>query len=895
MYLKKLDIQGFKSFAQKAALEFPDAKKDDKGITAIVGPNGSGKSNISDAIRWVLGEQSMKTLRGKKADDLIFSGSDKKSRLGFAEVSLHLDNSDHIAPVDYEEIVITRRLYRNGEGEYLLNKKPVRLADILMMLAKAKFAQKTYSVIGQGMIDSILVAPPAERKEFFDEAAGVKEFQIKRNQSLNKLKGTQTNLQQVDIMLQEIEPRLRSLTRQVKRLERREEVEKDLKENQIKYYSSLISELESKIKEIKKHEDEISPQIKKLQTELAGIQKKLDDAAGQTTRSEAFAQLQGELNKLVNQKNNLLREQAVLKGKLDVEYTKSGQINLVWLEKRKDEVQNRIKELEEQMKINVETQKLASAQSEKKDKLQQIELEVDRLKGRIEELGRGGSQLDNEELKHLLREIVEEQKKLVEQIKQGVETQNFASLQEMAEEIYQKIVNFRDKFSLASDSGNIADELEQAQDSLSVLQEEKRDLLAEIGEINVKLKIDQEKKALLQQEIDREKAELEKIKAETSSTATEQSSALKESQVKAQSDKIGHEVAEIDKKISQLQAKIDDFNASEEKKKTELIKLQREYSDKQNSLHALNNKFNEVNIELTKLTTRQENILQEAKTELKDEDLLIKNFSEEINRDSLYNRIQQQKHQLELIGGIDDEVVKEYKQIKERYEFLHSQTVDLKDAIGSLEEIITQLDTTIKKEFNSSFEKINHEFEKYFKILFNGGKARLVKITEEQARAEKTEKELALEEIESKNKESDQDEAKEKKVYDIKKKFKKINVYSGVEIQATPPGKKLSGINMLSGGERALTSIALICAIISCNPSPFVVLDEVDAALDEANSDRFASILHELAHKTQFIAITHNRATMHQAKVLYGVTMGDDGVSKLLSVKMEEAEKIRSS
>jgi len=188
MYLKRLDIQGFKSFASKVALEFPDAKKDDKGITAIVGPNGSGKSNSSDAIRWVLGEQSMKTLRGKKAEDLIFSGSKKRSRLGFAEVSLYLDNSDHIAPIDYEEIVVTRRLYRSGDSEYLLNKKPVRLADILMLLAKAKFAQKTYSVIGQGMIDSILIAPPSERKDFFDEAAGVKEFQIKRNTALNKLK-----------------------------------------------------------------------------------------------------------------------------------------------------------------------------------------------------------------------------------------------------------------------------------------------------------------------------------------------------------------------------------------------------------------------------------------------------------------------------------------------------------------------------------------------------------------------------------------------------------------------------------------------------------------------------------------------------------------------------------
>ncbi|MFH1187307.1 MAG: AAA family ATPase, partial [bacterium] len=369
MYLKKLEIHGFKSFANKTALEFPDAKKDDKGITAIVGPNGSGKSNTADAIRWILGEQSMKMLRGKSTADLIFSGSDKKTRLGFAEASLHLDNSSHLADIEYEEIVITRRIYRDGESEYLLNKKPVRLADILMMLAKAKFAQKTYSVIGQGMIDSILTASAAEKKDFFDEAAGVKEYQIKREQSLNKLKSTQTNLQQVDIMLNEIEPRLKSLTRQVKRLEKREEIEKELQDAQIKYYSKLASEIQEKIKIGKEKEREISPRIKELQEELVNIQKKLNDAATQTARSEAFTNLQTELNKLLGQKNNLLREQAVLKGKLDIEYTKSGQINMVWLDKRKEGVQNRINELSAQLQKQNPVQD-DSMIKEKQEKLQ---------------------------------------------------------------------------------------------------------------------------------------------------------------------------------------------------------------------------------------------------------------------------------------------------------------------------------------------------------------------------------------------------------------------------------------------------------------------------------------------------------------------------------------------
>ena len=222
MFLQKLEISGFKSFAQRALLEFPGPTQgQDAGITAVVGPNGSGKSNIADALRWVLGEQSIKVLRGKKTEDVIFSGSQKKARLGMAEVSIYLNNEDGAIDIDYPEVVITRRVHRDGMSEYLVNKNPVRLQDILMLTAKANFGQKSYAVIGQGMVDAILNSTPAERKEFFDEAVGVKQYQIKRDQSINKLESTWKNLKQAQAVLEEIEPRLRSLSRQVRRLERR--------------------------------------------------------------------------------------------------------------------------------------------------------------------------------------------------------------------------------------------------------------------------------------------------------------------------------------------------------------------------------------------------------------------------------------------------------------------------------------------------------------------------------------------------------------------------------------------------------------------------------------------------------------------------------------------------
>src|SRR3989338_4980402 len=187
MHLEKIEIQGFKSFAERTILEFLKPRQKRHSITMIVGPNGSGKSNVADAIKWVLGEQSMKIIRGKKSADVIFAGSQAKARLGFAEVSLYLNNEDKTVDIDFSELVITRRVYRDGQSEYLINKNQVRLFDVLMLLAKANFGQRSYSIIGQGQIDAVIMATPTERKEFFDEAVGIRKFKIKKNKALNKL------------------------------------------------------------------------------------------------------------------------------------------------------------------------------------------------------------------------------------------------------------------------------------------------------------------------------------------------------------------------------------------------------------------------------------------------------------------------------------------------------------------------------------------------------------------------------------------------------------------------------------------------------------------------------------------------------------------------------------
>jgi chromosome segregation protein len=778
MYFKKIEISGFKSFANKTTLEFPKPAKncplakgasgkspligEQCGISAIVGPNGSGKSNIADAIRWGLGEQSLKTLRSKKTEDVIFSGTDKKARLSLAEVSLYFNNEDGAIPIDYPQVVISRRLYRNGDTEYLLNKKKVRLGDILMLTAKANFGQKSYSVIGQGTIDSFLNASLAERKEFFDEAAGVKQYQIKRDQSINKLKNTWENLKQAEAVLNEITPHLRSLTRQVNKLERKQKIENELIQIQKKHYFLAWENLEEKRENLQPEFEKLNNFVSKKKEMVLKIQSQLNAIEKQDSRSEQFNKLQQKYQKVVDQKNKLLQQQIILESKI---------------------------ELAKQKRKTIKTLPVVEIVSQ-------------------------------------LKKISDESKKLLSKI---------------------------------SDISNL--------DELDILKEKATNLTAKINDLLNKL-------------------ENPNQKATTDPTTAELIKKL---------ESLTSEIKQTEEEIERVRKEFTDFNRSQDEQKSQLFSLQKQFQKEQNDYHSAVNQLNDVKIELAKIETRRDDLNLEIKHELGDT-AWLNNFKPEgqTNEAFLASEIQRLKRQLELIGGIDPEVTKEYQQTKKRHDFLEKQTTDLKKSIADLKTVISNLDKTIQKQFDESFKTINKEFQKYFKILFQGGRAELILVKEtevEKALSAKKQSPLTEDEqpfVRLQENQSDPEESTDAEIQKIIKS--QADVIKGIEIEACPPGKKLKSINMLSGGEKAMTSIALICAIIASNPSPFVVLDEVDAALDEANSERFAAILDELAHRTQFIVITHNRATMHKANILYGVSMGEDGVSKLLSLKLEEAE-----
>lgn len=865
MHLEKLEIQGFKSFAAKNALTFPGLIEGNRrGLTAIVGPNGSGKSNIADAVRWALGEQSMKTLRGKKSEDVIFSGSDKKGKLGMAEVSLFLNNKDGKMPIDYSEVVLTRRLYRDGDSEYLINNSKARLLDVQILLAKANVGQKTYSVIGQGMVEGFLNTSLSERKEFFDEATGVKQFQIKRDESLNKLRLSLEHLGQAEMLLGEIEPRLSHLTRQVNRLQKRGELESELRTFQLVYYRTIWHEIHDRFTaanqqflELEKVQKTKEKKLETLQSELATLQK-------QSGVSQEFETLQTDLSVKQAEKEKVMAELAKISARLEVQLESEGKFDLAFFKKRVTDLEREESRLEQE--IDTLDRSLIDHQSE----VDRLEKERERLTKEIEKIHRSLGEQDSHESDSRIQDLKKRLKKSLDLLETAEGLDDIEGIKIALRDIRNELKALHE---VASSLGLSSPE--QTQVSLLTLTNQKERVLEELRLAHQSLVITQERLRLLKTTLSDVSGEKKTAKSRLGSEGGMATSV----DLKALEKKLAELETEI-KKIQTAQGKMSSEQATQRQK---FFTIQNNLQSLQAELHQLLTQVNDTKIESTRQETKLEDLENEIRQNLGGlKEVRDTRQTDEIDRLATQEKISQLKRQLDLIGGIDPEIEQEYITTKERHDFLSKQVTDLLATGESLEKIIEELDITIKERFDKEFKIISQKFEEYFKILFNGGVAKVIKVmTDDEEEGEEGKKEV---------------EAEVSTVATSKlKRIKFLQKYNatglaGIEIQATPPGKKIKSIAMLSGGERALTAIALICAIISANPSPFVMLDEVDAALDEANSERLAKILDDLSHKTQFIVITHNRASMLRATVLYGVTMQDDGVSKLLSIKLEDAK-----
>lgn len=755
MYLKKLELVGFKSFATKTVLDFlPEcdiASGARCGITAIVGPNGSGKSNVADAIRWAIGEQSSKNLRGKKSEDVIFAGTEGKTRLGSASVTLYFDNTDKRIPIEFAEVSITRKIYRDGEGEYFINGSRVRLLDIVDLLAKAGIGKDSYCVINQGMSDAVLNATPLERRSIFEDAAGVKQYQIERERALRKLENTQENLAQVDALVAEIEPHLKNLRRQAEKAAQAKDLSARLREKQELLYGALWHAFTEERSLLTGKRSQLESEIIDIQSVVTTLRSEAQVASTAMETNTAEQRIEQELEKIRASLNDVLKHISLSEGRLEGER-----------EKRKE-----------------------------RESIEIIPVDLSFVQVRLEE-------------------VIKLQSEIIERLAAAEKMEDLQDIKEFATVIRERVTELRRQ----AGEGSI-----QTKKIFGLSEAEQR-------------------------------------------TSDERLQVLEAELQKAKDQSLEYESLLIKKNTELSQIR----EAGKMERET-FFAREREAREKEYALQKKKDELNELRISLARVEVREEDLTMSVKEELSLSPDDIVYDGTPIERDKLEREVARLKVEVEHVGTIDPLVMDEYRETEKRFTFLTHESQDLKEAIEKLRAIAREMDGKINVAFHEAFKEINRKFEAYFKVIFAGGRASLemVKVRIRQ------------------NMDEEGDEEGGGREEGVPEKTE-----VGIEISACPPGKRIHNLSMLSGGERSLTSLALLFAIISHNPPPFAILDEVEAALDEANSRRFSKMLSELSEHTQFIAITHNRETMKQAVLLYGVTMAQDGVSKLLSIRLDQ-------
>jgi chromosome segregation ATPase len=748
MYLKELSINGFKSFAKKSELEFSAP------ITAIVGPNGSGKSNIAESFRFVLGEQSVKSLRGKRGEDLIWGGSEKVSRGNRASVQVVFDNKSRTFALDFDEVRIERVVHRDGQNEYKLNDSAVRLKDIHELLANANIGPTGHHIISQGEADRVLAAGPKERREMIEDALGLKVYQLKKQESEQKLEKTRENIGQVESLRREAAPHLKYLKKQVEKAERSLEVQKELRTKYAEYLKREDVYVAFRTDSLTKERYAPAEELKGLQVRLVAVKEQLQTVTKQPAT--------GELQEL----------EAAFRRAEDVRHTK---------ERALSQIEGQIQFLERRLTTTAKVAPTVDALISR-EHVQKLVTGIETIVEKA--LSKGGEQV----LQRALADLVHQLRTFLTQTK-GTTVDTSAG----------------DKEELAKLEHALKEAARAVKEALAI--EEK--LRAQWQSANAKVSSDTEKN----REAEREMFTLIARQRELEST-----------------------LRLIDSELSVLERDRVDFKAQLQ----EAVALLGRGATDYYSLEILDESGNVVT---DTVVASEDRTKQRARQ----------------------HELEKLKIRLEELGvGATEDLLKEYNDAKERDEFLARELADLEASVENLKTLIIDMEGKLHEQFTVGLEKITKEFNTFFTLMFGGGAA-------------------ALERVKLKTRGADDSEgaAVEGGV-----------VQEGVELQVSLPNKRVKGLEMLSGGERALTSIALIFAMSQVNPPPFIILDETDAALDEANSRRYGDMIEALARKSQLVLITHNRETMSRAGILYGITMGVDGASKVLSVKFDEAAAV---
>lgn len=913
MHLKNLNIVGFKTFADETEISF------DPGFTAVVGPNGCGKSNILDSVKWVFGEKSAKGLRGEKMDDVIFHGSSARKAAGFAEVSILFDNSDRFFHVDFPNFKITRRLYPDGENEYFINDAKATRKEVEKTLLDTGVGKSSYSIMEQGKVDQLLNSKPEERRAIFEEAAGISRFKLERKEALKKLDDTEKNLQRIQDILHSMQKEMETKEKQSEKAEiyfklknEMNEADKNIRYIKIKDFKIRMEKYEAELKEIKDQNanllsliSEETGKIDQLELEKSEVEKQSSEIDNKLR--DHFAKTQVQKEKIAHNKEIILEYDNRVQ-----EYVQSENVENQTLAKLEAEVQEIDSELLA-ITENLEGLKLQLADLEKERQSLQnsINQELEEIRRREERLG------ENQKLGTVLREetrdVVLELVQLLEARKKDAEgkeeerldlrakllhyLEQYADSIDLAKEIlaeghsqeargllenidfrefysqFQVYMDIDDHFrSMFLDKGGVLSRKGELDRRLEDLILENENLSGSNKESHAKI----ESLRVLKQEKSESIVSLEKRSLEISSreiNLQENKSKFlvrsKEIQTKIQAiqesrnqtvvkkREFEEEVANLEKEVEESYAEFLDMSKALDSQKesirhiqASILELKSNISKNQEVYQGLFPLLTEKEKNISALKVQIESLTEELYNEysLTEKELEDERGHLDIKKTEEEGRLRNAKFEIQQLGSINPLAIEEYRNTREIYEHHKSQKEDIESSKKDIEDVLNSINQESESLFMETFEKIRENFQETFSTLFRGGKATL----------ELTEKEDTLN--------------------------------SGIEILAEPPGKHVQNLRLLSGGEKSLTAIALMFAIYMVKPSPFCFLDEIDAALDEANKLRFCAILDKFKDKTQFIVISHAQSTISRANAIFGVTNEEPGISKLVSLKLEEAK-----
>lgn len=979
MYLKSIRANGFKSFADKIELDI------NKGITAVVGPNGSGKSNIVDAVRWVMGEQSVKALRGDASmSDVIFAGSGSRQALSRAWVSLTFDNTDHYLKSEFNEIEIKRIVYKTGENEYYINNSKVRLKDITDLFLDSGAGKESFNIISQGAVVDVVNSKPEDRRSIFEEAAGVLKYKKRKDESFRKLQKTNENIARVNLLIDELLTTLEPLKQQSIVAQKYLDYKESLEQIEIALLANDITQINVEYNDVKEKLKQLTADIEGMEFDNSSGNSKIDQLKLESLKlDDEIEKKNAEVLKIINEISDLQSKKQITveRKKYEVDDTKL-QNNIIALKEEILVINNNVEGLNKDLAIlegdintkNLQELELSKVKNQLEDernkKVTEISLlnkdvmnlnnKIDiinenivndtklpfgvksvinnvRLRGICGVLGKL-LEVDNKygvaietalgaNINVVVVEDVEKAKTAIEYLKENklgratfypISVIKPRFIEQRIIDLVKKekgfigigaeLVKYDKKYKdiVFNQLGNvlIVENLDSL-NKIAKLIDYKYRLVSLEGEVsqtggaltggtlkNNNGLINQKRELeTLQNDLVAKSSRLKMLEIEMNSLEQKYREALlnyennereilllnekknqKKEYLSTILDNLNAKQAELDGTLNvsnnSLDKELDEILnnyyqavALKENLEKELNKLKSERSELGVTIADLERKYREVN---SKYNQKQNELkmaeVKVGKLDVKLDNLLMnlnenygmtyerakEDYELDVDADMARIKVNNLKVKIKDLGEVNTGSIAEYERLNTRYEFLRTQRNDLEKSVSDLLAVIGEMDEIMKKQFLETFLKIKDEFEVVFKKLFKGGEGVL----------ELTDPDNILE--------------------------------TGINVSALPPGKKLNSIALLSGGEKTLTAIALLFAILNVKPVPFVILDEVEAALDEANVDAFGNYLQTRKERSQFIIITHKKRTMEYADALYGITMQESGVSKLVSVKLED-------